>query len=82
MPNTPRECIINKPRYAPCYQCEDRVVGCHAKCEKYKVYQAILKKEKTAIQKAYKSERRTEDYVVKEKIKRAVRRSKKYNKYR
>lgn len=23
---------------APCYQCEDRHMGCHSQCEKYKEY--------------------------------------------
>lgn len=30
---------------APCYKCEDRVLGCHSTCEKYKLY----KKENDAL---------------------------------
>jgi len=29
--------LIKKP-VNPCYKCEDRVVGCHAECEKYISY--------------------------------------------
>lgn len=25
---------------APCLDCKDRVLNCHAKCEKYKVYKS------------------------------------------
>jgi len=25
---------------SPCYQCKDRKVGCHSKCEAYKAYDA------------------------------------------
>ena len=31
---------------APCYGCDNREVGCHAKCEKYREFQGRLKMEK------------------------------------
>lgn len=27
---------------APCMNCQDRVLGCHSKCEKYKIFRAEL----------------------------------------
>ena len=27
---------------SPCYKCEDRVVGCHSRCEKYLEYSGIM----------------------------------------
>lgn len=28
-----------------CYKCQERYVGCHGKCEKYKAYKVELEKE-------------------------------------
>lgn len=28
--------MIPKPKYSPCYKCQERHPGCHGECEKYK----------------------------------------------
>lgn len=33
-------------RPSPCKDCQDRVVGCHSKCEKYATYRAGVEKDK------------------------------------
>jgi len=41
---------------SPCWQCADRVVGCHSKCKAYGMYQMEMEKERknrAAEQKAY-----------------------------
>lgn len=40
--------IIPKPSKAPCYKCEDRVVGCHGTCERYIAYASANAQERTA----------------------------------
>ena len=32
---------MKKPK-APCFKCEDRVIGCHSTCERYKEYAGIV----------------------------------------
>ena len=32
---------MKKPK-APCFKCEDRVIGCHGSCERYKEYAGIV----------------------------------------
>ena len=34
--------VYMKKVKSPCYKCEDRVVGCHGSCEKYKAYAGIV----------------------------------------
>ena len=34
----------NKPNKAPCLNCEDRVAGCHSKCDRYKAYRAEVER--------------------------------------
>lgn len=29
---------MSQPKITPCKDCKDREVGCHGKCEKYKVF--------------------------------------------
>lgn len=31
-----------KKAIAPCYKCEDRVVGCHGSCERYQAYTGVM----------------------------------------
>ena len=33
----------------PCYKCEERIVGCHSSCEKYKSFRIELEEEKKKI---------------------------------
>lgn len=28
--------------YAPCYQCEERILHCHSRCEKYHGYREVI----------------------------------------
>ena len=32
---------MKKPK-APCYQCEERHIGCHSTCERYKDYAGLI----------------------------------------
>ena len=32
---------------APCYKCEERQLGCHSSCEKYKEYAGIVEQNRT-----------------------------------
>ena len=34
---------MKKP-ISPCYKCEDRVVGCHGRCERYQEYTGEMEK--------------------------------------
>ena len=40
-----------------CYKCEDRVVGCHSTCEKYKKYKKLMNERNQRI----RSQRQLED---------------------
>lgn len=57
---------------APCKGCEDRKVGCHATCEKYKAYRAVKEAEY-----AWRMEQRRADEALDEGMKRC---SKQWNK--
>lgn len=45
-----------------CFGCQDRVVGCHSKCEKYQKWLAEYQKDKANIK---KREQRYYDYFYK-----------------
>lgn len=57
----------------PCYNngkdCEDRAVGCHAKCEKWAAYREEKMRRRKEITEKYRKEKLVEEYLVKEKIK-------------
>lgn len=57
----------------PCYMCEDRVMGCHGKCEKYAAFKEENEKRKAA---AYAEKEITE--ALKECTRRQAKRSGKY----
>ena len=68
MPNVPNGaktvCWSLKSIPCPCKGCEKRSVWCHSSCVKYKVYVIRIRAERKKIEKAYKPERRTEDYHI------------------
>lgn len=73
--------MSNVPRFLmprgnpPCYKCLDRVVGCHAECEKYLQYIAERKTQKKEMQKILKKEHMLEDHMIKTSIKHKKRRN-------
>jgi len=50
---------------APCKDCEDRGVGCHGKCEKYRAYKERMSEERRKCLKAYGDEQIHENYCRK-----------------
>lgn len=36
-----------KKAVSPCYKCEDRVIGCHGSCERYKLYAGVMADNRT-----------------------------------
>ena len=49
---------------APCRDCSDRTVGCHATCEKYAKYKKDMDKLRHELRKKMNEERATESYVA------------------
>lgn len=43
----------------PCYKCEERQVGCHAKCGRYKEWKEFMEKRKTIM-----SDAEVRDYIL------------------
>lgn len=39
---------MRKKPISPCYKCEERQLGCHSSCEKYKQYAGIVEEERQA----------------------------------
>ena len=56
-------------RRCPCYQCRERAVGCHGKCEAYKEWHNALVALQTRLRDEAKGEIAAHDYTVKEMIK-------------
>lgn len=46
----------------PCKDCNDRDVGCHGKCEKYKAFQERLREDRKKRVEAYAPEQMHENY--------------------
>lgn len=44
---------------APCYKCEDRVVGCHGTCERYQEYAGVVATARNARHEQKEAARRT-----------------------
>lgn len=40
--------ISRKDTTVPCYECPDRYVGCHAKCERYALYDRMRNDQREA----------------------------------
>lgn len=63
-----------KDGICPCYQCEERFVGCHSSCEKFSTWSENHKKNKREIQKKVYIERqadyRRKDYLQKRRAER------------
>ena len=61
-----------------CKGCQERQVGCHVTCERYKEYRANLDKEKEARIQAHKVNEIVDDYDIRriEKTKKALKRMK------
>lgn len=66
--------IKAKDGICPCYQCEERFVGCHSSCEKFGTWSENNKKNKREIQKKVYIERqadyRRKDYLQKRRAER------------
>lgn len=66
--------IKGKDGICPCYQCEERAVGCHSSCEKFGTWSENHKKNKREIQKKVYIERqadyRRKDYLQKRRAER------------
>lgn len=56
----------------PCYKCEERKLGCHGSCDKYKEYRDMKDKQNNEVNKIKEVGYWQRDYIVK-----AVRRSRK-----
>lgn len=52
-------------RQSPCYKCQDRYVGCHAKCERYIEWSAAREAERERIHKIKENDKRYADYKIK-----------------
>lgn len=50
---------------APCKDCEDRKIGCHGTCEKYKDFKTTIETEKAKIRNAYDTEIKLDDSAMK-----------------
>ena len=75
--NVPRTYI--KPRWAletPCFGCNDRAIGCHGECEKYKKFKADGLEDWKKRREAYYKERDAECFEVSAKIKTLKRKGK------
>ena len=53
--------INNSP---PCHGCEDRICGCHAKCERFKAWKQEFQKKKEALEGHQMRERMLNDFYV------------------
>lgn len=66
---------MSKPRIIyprpnpPCKNCANRLVGCHASCEKYTLFHEEREKQKTELRREYVGKIVAEDYEIKEKLK-------------
>jgi hypothetical protein len=69
MSNTPRA-FIYKKAIPPCKDCLERYIGCHSSCQKYIKWKNQNIAMGKAIINKYKSDRKAEDYLIKEKQKR------------
>lgn len=56
--------IYYRKSHAPCLDCPDRHVGCHAECERYANYKAARDAEREAAHRAYMAENEAEDYAA------------------
>lgn len=51
--------ISRKDTSVPCYECPDRYVGCHAKCERYKMFDRMRNDKREAALKGLE----VQDYI-------------------
>ena len=53
-----------KKREIPCYECKEREVGCHSRCERYKEWRAWKDEAKLAEDKARVAEYQGRGYAI------------------
>lgn len=63
MYNAPRS-HIHRPVKTPCYDCKERSVGCHSRCEKFSEYRARLDDEKNAAFNAVADDHKVAEYEI------------------
>ncbi len=69
MKTTPTPPYTPRP-VAPCYQCPDRHVGCHSKCERYKAYAAEVSADREKAAAAYRGQALAESWEIRQQLKR------------
>lgn len=50
---------------SPCMNCENRKMGCHSTCDKYKEFKITIETEKAKIRNAYDTEIKLDDSAMK-----------------
>lgn len=65
--------MFYKPTTPPCKSCEDRHIGCHQSCPKYNTWKAENTAEYERIRPIYQAEKRIEDYIVVQNLRRKKR---------
>lgn len=68
--NIPKTCYRpNKFKLSPCYGCEDRTIGCHETCDKYKDFHNEALKDFRKRKDTYTAEVAAETFSVEQKLK-------------
>lgn len=49
----------------PCYQCDEREVGCHGKCDAYKEYTELNETHKQNVRDGMKNDKSYNEYAIK-----------------
>lgn len=70
MGSVPRLCFrSSKLDTSPCYGCDERVVGCHSSCERYKEYHEKNVADHQTRKEAYMAEYDVQEYLIDSKMK-------------